>query len=166
MFAFGHLIGGWTLGKLFEVFSGTDLTRTAWIILLFSSLLPDVDLIFDWMFKQKTHRTFTHSILFMFFIFVIGSFVLSTINLSKEAIFISLGVLSHIFLDMISYSGAMLFWPYKGWFSFTGFYKRSRRKELTKIKDFKYIIKFLLFDSVLGLIWLSYLYFAGKIILS
>ena len=53
MFAFGHLIGGWTLGKLFEVFSGMNLTRTAWMILLFGSLLPDVDLLFDGFFKKK-----------------------------------------------------------------------------------------------------------------
>ncbi len=166
MFAFGHLIGGWALGKLFEVFSGTDLTRTAWIILLFGSLLPDIDLVFDWIFKKTTHRKFTHSIFFTIFVFVIGFLTLSTINLSDEAIFISLGVLSHLCLDMISSSGIMLFWPYQSWFSFTGVYKKSRRKKLTEIKEFKYVIKFLLFDSVLGLMWLSYLYFAGKIFLS
>tara|TARA_Y100000310_G_scaffold269145_1_gene282129 strand:- start:360 stop:857 length:498 start_codon:yes stop_codon:yes gene_type:complete len=165
MFPFGHLIGGWGLGKLFEVFSGTDLTRTAWIILLFGSLLPDSDFIIDWIFKKKTHRTFTHSIFFIFFIFVIGFFVLDIVNLGNEAIFISLGVLSHIFLDMISNTGVVLFWPYKSWFSFFGVNRKFKQKEIT-IKRLKNKFNFLLFDSVLGLIWLSYLYFAGKIILS
>ena len=162
MFAFGHLIGGWTLGKLFELFTGTDLTRTAWIILLFCSLLPDLDLIYDWIFKQKTHRTFTHSIFFIFFISIIGFFILKIINLSNEFIFIALGILSHIILDMISNNGVMLLWPYRGWFSF---FKNKKNKNIT-ITRLKYQIKFLLFDSVLGLIWLGYLYFAGRIILS
>ena len=101
----------------------------------------------------------------MFFIFVISFFVLNKINLSNEAIFISLGVLSHIFLDMLSNTGVMLFWPYPSWFSFFGVKKRIEQKELT-IKRLKHKFNFLLFDSVLGLIWLSYLYFAGKIFLS
>lgn len=165
MFAFGHLIGGWSLGKLFELFSGTDLTRTAWIILLFCSLLPDLDLIFDWIFKQKTHRTFTHSIFFIFFISIIGFFILNIINLGNEFIFIALGILSHIILDMISNTGVMLFWPYRRWFSFFGINNKLEIKKIT-ITRLKYQIKFLLFDSIIGLIWLSYLYFAGKIILS
>jgi hypothetical protein len=66
---------------------------------------------------------------------------------------------------MISNTGVMLLWPYRRWFSFFGINNKLEIKKIT-ITRLKYQIKFLLFDSIIGLIWLSYLYFAGKIILS
>ena len=159
------MIGGWSLGKLIEFFFGISLTNSGWIILLFGSLIPDSDFIIEWLFKKKVHRTFTHSIFFVFFMFIFGFFILGTIGLGHESLFISLGIISHIGLDMIFKPGVMLLWPYSKWFSFFEITSNIKTKKLT-ITNLKYKINFLLFDSVLGLIWLSYLYFAGKIILS
>ena len=165
MFPFGHLVGGWFIGKLFEMFSGTNISRTGWIILFFGSLLPDADLILEWLSKKKIHRKFTHSIFFIIIISTITFSLLKIINLEVNATFISLGILSHLTLDMISNYGIRFFWPSKIWISFNGISKEPNFKKLTKEKLI-FQIKFWMFDSVIGILWLSYLYFTGKIILS
>ena len=65
MFPFMHLVGGWILGKSFEIINFISLNNLEWFLLLFSSILPDFDFGIDWFFKKRTHRTFTHSLFFV-----------------------------------------------------------------------------------------------------
>jgi len=157
MFPFMHLVGGWILGKSFEIINFISLNNLEWFLLLFSSILPDFDFGIDWFFKKRTHRTFTHSLFFVISSFFLGFFLLEKIGVGESAIFISLGILIHIFLDMVSKTGVMLFWPYQGWFSFFNINKKIITK-FQNISDLKYQINFLIFDIVIGLIWFSYIY--------
>ena len=80
MFAFGHLFIGWLVGLFVGNIRGRKLSDLSWGILLFGSLLPDIDYLFDFVFNSGIHRTLTHSIFFLAVAFIVCYFVLKFMN--------------------------------------------------------------------------------------
>ena len=162
MLPFGHLIFVWMIGLLIQKISNIKISNLGWGLLFFGGILPDVDYLFVWIFNNFVHRTFTHSLVFVLLSFFMIYLVLKNYKLEKETIFISLGVLTHIFLDMFFNPGVILFWPIGTWFSFYGLtnYLIVNLPTLDILNNF---INFLIFDIGLGIIWLSYLYLKGNI---
>lgn len=152
MFPFGHLITGWVFGLIIQFMLDINLTAFAWVLIFIGSLLPDTDLVYHWFTKYKIHRTMTHSFLFILFVFFFTYFISSI----DAAIFLTLGVVSHIFIDMFSSSeGVMLFWPMKINYSIYG--KRNNSKSEFSLRTFLfYKFKNLFFDLILGAIWLLF----------
>ena len=60
--AFGHMIGVWICGRLYERIKKINLTRLMWAALLFGAIAPDADFLIEWTIEDAhPHRTFTHS---------------------------------------------------------------------------------------------------------
>ncbi len=121
-FAFGHLVGAWCAGKIYEYFSKKKISHYTWFFLLLGGILPDADFLLDWTLGYDTHRTFTHS---LFFLVAIPLLVYALFTLLKNpekkyfAIFIGVGIFTHLFLDSFSKYGIPLLWPMLGHFSFS-----------------------------------------------
>jgi membrane-bound metal-dependent hydrolase YbcI (DUF457 family) len=162
MLPFGHLIFVWMIGLLIQKISNIKISNLGWGLLFFGGILPDVDYLFVWIFNNFVHRTFTHSLVFVLLSFFVVYYVLKNYKFEKEAIFISLGILCHIFLDMFFRPGVMLFWPIGTWFSFYGL-SNYLIVNLSTLKNLNNYINFLIFDIGLGIIWLGYLYIKGNI---
>ncbi len=166
-FAFAHIVFIWLLGKSYEYVRKKSITRVQWVLLLFGSIIPDADYLLDWIFKVQIHRTFTHSFLMIFFSFVIiytGCLIYNK-SLDKKilGIFFTLGIFSHLILDMIFGSpGVRLLWPIQYSFWFFGFLKEYTFHELTREELLKRI-NWAIFDMSLGVFWIGYLFFKRKI---
>lgn len=124
-FLMGHMVGGWLLGRLTQRITRVRFSHLEWGLLLFGSLLPDVDHLFDWIFKTLAHRTFSHSIMFLFVLFAgvyitsqLFKFLNEDMDAKRNAIMITFGAMTHMVLDMaLGAPGIGLFWP-----SMTGVY--------------------------------------------
>ena len=162
MFPFEHFVVIWIVASIIQKVSKIKISRLGWALLFFGSVLPDIDYLFVWIFNSPIHRTFTHSFVFVILGFFVSYFILKQYKLEKEAIFFSIGLLSHVILDMFIFPGLMLFWPIGTLFSFYGLTNTFVMPVLT-IETLNVYVKWLLFDIVLGIAWLSYLYFKGKI---
>ena len=160
---FGHLIGAWIFGKSFEFLTQKRLAQLPWFFLLFGAILPDVDLVIGWILNLEIHRTFTHSIVFAL-VMGFAAFIWCTLLKEKNRTTITLalffGICIHIFIDLISQRGVMLFWPYEQFFSFiNGFnyishgplFERSA-EHLTRV------LKSAIFDMGLGVTWVFFLW--------
>jgi hypothetical protein len=66
---------------------------------------------------------------------------------------------------MVNGSGIMLFWPVQKWVSYFKI-KDDRDKNRDDINYLRFQVRTWLFDAAGGLIWLSYLYVNGIIIIS
>ncbi|MBI2666933.1 metal-dependent hydrolase [Candidatus Woesearchaeota archaeon] len=189
MFAFGHLIGAWILGKAYEKLSKTFcqessersdrkiLSDYAWFFLLFGALLPDIDFLLDWTLGTDLHRTFTHSLLFLVFVPVILLCVLSILkNLpnvaslfqqrEELAFAMALGILSHFILDMILSNGIPLFWPNLLHFSFSHiiFFDPTTPSFLnSSYESLRDSLKRTIIDMALGTGWIFYLWWKKKV---
>jgi len=162
MFPFEHLVVIWIVASIIQKVSKIKISRLGWALLFFGALLPDVDYLFVWIFNSPIHRTFTHSFVFVILGFFVSYFILKQYKLEKESIFFSIGFFSHVILDMFIFPGLMLFWPIGTLFSFYGLTNLFVMPVVT-IGTLHLYVKWLLFDIVLGVVWLSYLYFKGKI---
>lgn len=97
--------------------------------LVIGALLPDICAPNSWIGRRFTmtstliqsifgHRTFTHSALFLLFLYYFLE------NFASSPLFVviqyglTIGVLSHILLDMVTPRGVMLFYPLKKYFRF------------------------------------------------
>jgi membrane-bound metal-dependent hydrolase YbcI (DUF457 family) len=162
MFPFGHLIIAWLVGLGIQKLAKVNISRLGWGLLLLGGLLPDVDYLFDFILGNVTHRMFTHSLLFVLVGFFVIYFILRNFDLEKEAYFLPIGIFIHILVDLLTYPGALLFWPLGTWFWFFGIANKgiiyTSASSVFAAKSF-----FVLFDVALGLIWLAYLYLKGKI---
>lgn len=114
----GHIVFGWLNGRFSQWVTRVRLTHLEWGLLIFGALLPDFDNILDWVLGWNMHRTFTHSIVFLFvtfaFIYIVSCLCMrfnKDMVPRRNAIFTTMGVLSHIVLDMTLRSGVALFWP-------------------------------------------------------
>jgi len=162
MFPFGHLIGAWIVGLLIQNLTKKDLSRLGWGLLLVGGLLPDVDYAFDFILGTDIHRTFTHSLIFVILIFFVAYVLLKQYKLEKSAIFLSIGTLIHIILDLPFYPGTMLFWPLGTWFWFFGVANEVLvYSSASAVFSAKSVL--VLADVAFGLVWLTYLYIRGKI---
>jgi membrane-bound metal-dependent hydrolase YbcI (DUF457 family) len=115
VFAFGHIIGAWLVGKLIELTTKKKISKNTWFFLILGGILPDADFVLQFVFDINVHRGITHSI---FFAILISVIVYSVFRLIKDrkasnyALFLALGILTHIFLDFLSPTGVPLLWPY------------------------------------------------------
>lgn len=109
-----HLVFGLLLSALLTEFVGYQKPLLAVLLILFGSLLPDVD--------EKTsrfgrrvpvlsyltkHRTFFHGILFLVFCVVVLSLVVS----SEYVLAFVAGFAGHLLLDIVTPAGVRPFWP-------------------------------------------------------
>ena len=163
MFPFTHLIFVWILGKGYEYFGKKKISPYAWFFLLFGSILPDSDFIFDWTLGTEFHRTFFHSLLFVFVVAVLV-YSIFTLLRNKEsnsfAYAIGVGILTHFILDMFLSQGVPLFWPNLLHFSFSGisYHDPATPSFLYgSAYSLKKILKVAIVDMGLGTAWLFYL---------
>ncbi len=169
-FAFTHLIVAWGVGKIYENISKKKIPRIAWFLLLFGGILPDGDLLLDWIFSVQVHRTFTHSLLFMF----LAGIVLYLISFyykdkNKRLLWsyaLSFGILMHILVDLWSTKGIQLLWPSPLFISYTSIHFLAPNAmdflsyDLLKTKK---MLKNAIFDMGLGTIWIFWLWWKQKI---
>lgn len=161
-FAFGHLIGAWLVGIIIEKLSKIKITNFGWGLLLFGGVLPDIDFLFNLVFGFGHHRSITHSLLFVIIAYFTVYLVLRKFKLEKEAVFIPIGILVHLSLDMIGYPGIMLFWPLD---YFVHFFSINKGIALLGIAEENLMLKirYLIIDMVLGVIWIGWLYYSKKL---
>ena len=167
-FAFGHLIGAWLVGKGYEFNSKGKIHRYARFFLLLGGVLPDIDFLFEWVLGSSLHRTFTHSLTFVLFVFV-TLFIISLFVKEKEirkfTSILCLGMLVHIFIDFVSIQGVPLFWPLNYYFSiFAITIGKSGPTMINATTEFmRTSLKLAILDMGLGTIWIFYLWFSKKI---
>jgi len=166
VFAFGHLLGAWIAGKGYQLLSKRKLSHYTWFFLLFGGILPDVDLLFDWVLGADVHRELTHNFLFaiifpllVYFIF----YLLKEKDGKNLAFALSCGILVHLFLDIISTKGVPLFWPSQWYFSiFNSYYGKMGASFLegsTSLLNDKFVV----LDMALGTAWIFYLILRKRI---
>lgn len=165
-YLFEHLIGGWIAGKVIELSKKKRLSHIYWFVLLVGAIIPDLDFLMEWTWFKETHRTFTHSILFALFmgalLYLVFSFVkmlsngyLKEVNSLWLGSLFTIGILTHLILDMFFVPGVPLLWPYNYYFSYFGIFPRSIIHEFAwpLAKEFK----FALFDMAIGGGWILFL---------
>lgn len=159
-FAFGHLVSAWVIGLIIN--KKKKIPQIGWGLLLLGGILPDIDFLPDWFLGTEIHRTFTHSILFMILAFVITYLILKRHNLQKQAIFISIGILIHILVDMVTMPGVQLLWPLPAWISIYGIYPLQILKPIT-LSLLTTKLNWAYLDMALGVMWLTYLFIKKRI---
>ncbi len=159
MFAFGHLFIGWLIGLFVGNIRGKKLSDLSWGLLLFGSVLPDIDYLFDWVFSAGVHRMFTHSLLFVVVSFIVCYIVLKFMKLEKYSWLFALGIFSHVVVDMFWPMGVTLFYPFTNFISFNLISNSVGGVGISRAG-------LLMLDSAFGIIWLSILFLKGKIKLS
>ncbi|HIH25226.1 metal-dependent hydrolase [Candidatus Woesearchaeota archaeon] len=174
-YGFTHMVFSWLLAKLFSYFKKIKFSSWQWFALIFGSIFPDIDFVVQWTFHLRIHKVFTHSLVMIvsgFILACIGLFIIKKIFNQKfriyhVALFFSLGIISHIFLDMASgWPGVGLLWPYKTvWVYFFGIvhgYNPYLLSEKT-IEDVIRTLKWAIFDIGLGALWIFYLMYSKKL---
>jgi membrane-bound metal-dependent hydrolase YbcI (DUF457 family) len=169
MFAFTHLIAAWILGKIYESWTKKKVSYYTWFFLLFGALLPDADFILDWTLGTELHRTFTHSLLFLFSAPLLLYIVLYLVNdkgKNKFALGLFGGIASHFVMDMIIPLGIPLFWPNLLHFSSAGvvYFDPATPSFLhSSLKSMRFTLKTAVFDMGLGTMWIFWLWFRRRI---
>ena len=173
-YVFVHLIIGWLLGRGYEIFSKKKIGHYGWLFLLFGAVIPDIDLLADWIFGLYIHRTFTHSLLFLVMMMISDYLILKLISyggwLEKEdhkklVVILGIGIGIHLLVDMAYGSGVPLLWPSKWYVSFfQGVNYAPIIGGLTGSMDYmKRNIKNIVLDMGLGALWFFYLLLRKKI---
>ncbi|MEK6955453.1 MAG: metal-dependent hydrolase [Nanoarchaeota archaeon] len=174
-YCFTHIVFSWFFTKIYSFFNKVKFSSWQWFALLFGSVFPDIDFIIQLTTHYKIHRLFTHSIFMIisgFLLACIALFIIKKVfkqkfNIYHVAVFFSIGLFSHVLLDMIfGWPGVGLLWPYKTlWFYFFGTshgYTSSLVSEKT-ISDIIKTLRWALFDIGLGVLWLFYLMYSKKV---
>ena len=174
-YAFEHLVISWGFGKLIELKKKIKLDKWSWFFLLFGALFPDFDYLIDWAFGTHIHRSFSHSLLGLILGFIVCFIFINSINLKLRkklnpiliSGFFSLGILTHLLADMaFGWPGVAFFWPLTTRFWMFGYgaadYVTLHLSELSK-ERIVHLMKFALIDMAVGIIWIGYLFFKGKI---
>lgn len=172
-YAFFHIVFGWFFGKLFEFSSHKKLNRFEWFLVLFGSILPDIDYLLEWTFDFRSHRLFTHSLLMLLFVFVLFYFVFKLFSLFKDksalrySFLLSLGVFAHLLLDFIvsPIAGIPLLWPSTNFYGlFSGIQSYSQMMAIDYTASMYYFkLKIAILDMGAGISWMFYLLYTGKI---
>jgi membrane-bound metal-dependent hydrolase YbcI (DUF457 family) len=171
--AFGHLIGAWICGKIFNKLTKTKLTRLMWAALLFGAISPDADFLIEWTIEDvHPHRTFSHSFFTVILTGVISYCVLNILSRFKKAniikpaavaIFFSFGILTHLILDLsTSESGVQIFWPFSSqWITFNN--PLNHYEGTPTYDELKWFVKMSTIEMALGTAWIAYLFWKKKI---
>lgn len=168
-FAFGHLVGAWVAGKIYEYFSKKKISHAAWFFLLLGGLLPDADFLIDWVFGADIHRTFSHSLLFLILAPLLVYLFFSILKHTEKkslALFLGLGIATHLFLDGFSTYGIPLLWPKEWYFSFfSGFTPQIPDGGLLvgNAEVLRYKLKLAIIDMAVGAAWILYLWFRKRL---
>lgn len=120
-FLMGHMVGGWLFGRFAQRVAKRELSHLEWGLLLFGTLLPDVDHLFDWLFQAQAHRLFTHSIVFLLVLFggvyIVSNlfgFLNTSMDAKRNAIMVAAGAMTHMVLDMaLGAPGTAFLWPHQ-----------------------------------------------------
>ncbi len=169
-FAFGHLIGAWICGKIYEYHKRCEISHLTWFFLLFGAILPDIDFLVEWGLGMRVHRTFTHS--FLFILLIGGLTYLFFTKVKKDplaktyAVAFSFGIFTHLFLDFWSSHGIPLFWPYPTHFSWTGIHNVMYTTTSFLNRDLaqlRFSLKVAVLDMGLGTAWLFYLWWKKRV---
>lgn len=168
-FAFGHLVGAWLVGKAYEYLTKKKISHYAWFFLLLGGLLPDGDFLLDWTLGTDLHRTFTHSILFLLIVPLTVYLIFRLLkNLESKyfAIFVGVGIATHLFLDGFFSLGVPLLWPKMMYFSF--FYGISSAAPGSHLltgtaEELRFKLKLAILDMGIGTAWTFYLWFRKRI---
>jgi len=148
--AFGHLIGAWIVGEIIQKISNKKFPKHAWALLLLGGIIPDIDYIFQILLNEPIHRTITHS---LFFALVSLVFIKN----NKYGLLFTIGILVHIFLDLLTAPGVQLLWPINIWISIDSYFPQTIMQiELRNIS-------LVMADMFLGFFWFAYLFLKGKI---
>ncbi|MFH1682796.1 MAG: metal-dependent hydrolase, partial [Candidatus Woesearchaeota archaeon] len=113
-FAFVHLTMGWLFGKFWEATGKKELIQLSWILLLLGAILPDIDFLLEWTITSGFHRTFTHSLVFALVMTGFSFLLFYLFDFKKKSEYSSalgVGILIHLFVDLISFQGIPLLWP-------------------------------------------------------
>src|SRR3989338_2372698 len=164
---FMHLIFGWFLGKVYEFKTKSELSLVEISLLMFGTVVPDADYLIDWVFGTHIHRLLTHSFLGVILGFILCYFLIKFLNRSlnknynakKLSIFFSVGILSHIFLDMtFGWPGISLLYPYDKWFYFFGIENIHRSIGITNVAVGELLneLKLAILDIGLGVAFVFY----------
>lgn len=124
-----HILGGLTLALTIEKFCFSKLNMTSFegiinVVVFYTfvglgSIIPDIDKKNSYIGRRLPyvskaisekfgHRTFTHSIIFVILVY----YILKYICINNDITFgITIGILSHILLDMLNFQGVALLYP-------------------------------------------------------
>lgn len=149
-FAFGHLVGAWIIGEIIQKVSKKKLPRQAWFFLILGGIIPDIDFIFQILLNEPIHRTITHSLFFALFSFFF-------VRRNKYGLLFPIGILVHIFLDILTAPGVQLFWPLNNWISIPGIFTTTI---LPREISYSTLLRV---DMFLGFFWFMYLFLTSKI---
>lgn len=168
-YAFGHLMGAWCIGKFYEYVSKKKISHATWFFLLLGSILPDTDFLIDWTLGHDTHRTFTHSILFLLVVPLVIYILFSFCKHPEKdyfAFFIGTGIATHLFLDSFFGFGVPLLWPSMLHYSFFSGITPNVPQGTAftgTAAEIGHQLKFTIFDMALGTAWIFYLWFRKRI---
>lgn len=171
-FLMGHMTGGWLLGRLAQRITGVRFSHLEWGLLLFGTLLPDVDHLLDWVLKAQVHRTFSHSIVFLFVVFA-GVYITSQafkflnegMDAKRNAIIVTFGAMTHMILDMaLGAPGIGFLWPNMTGvylFGYAPLYDQSIMQFVTDHPKVAFIGA--LIDMCIGSAWIGYFFITKRI---
>ncbi|NQV91036.1 metal-dependent hydrolase [Candidatus Woesearchaeota archaeon] len=166
-FAFGHLIGAWVLGKIYEKVKSKKLSHLTWGFLLLGGILPDADLLLDWTLGTELHRTITHSLFFAVVVGLLVFFVAKYFTKENKNIGIAIGagILMHLFLDYFSVYGVPLLWPYLKYFTPLGNYFNPINGGIMNqsLEQLQLTARLSVVDMAIGTAWVGYLWFRKRI---
>ena len=169
-YAFGHLIGAWCAGKIYEYFSKKKISHAAWFFLLLGGILPDIDFLLDWTLGYDTHRTLTHSFIFLGLAILIVYVLFSVLKHQEKkqfALFIGLGIIAHLFLDSLFGAGIPLLWPSMMHFSLLQGISYSVLEGSTfsrgDVVELGHQLRFAILDMAIGTAWIFYLWFRKRV---
>lgn len=162
-FAFGHILGAWVPGKIWERFKKID--RLAWGALLLGAILPDGDFLLEWTIGIEWHRTVTHSIFFAVLMGIVTYYIAKYFKLNAKQIGFAIfaGIMIHIILDAIGYPGINILWPTDWWFYWPYFYKCGVPLYDRFVREPFSNMRFAILDMGLGVLWIGYLFAKGKL---
>ena len=161
-FAFGHLIGAWLAGKIYEFVRKTKISHETWFFLLIGGILPDIDFVIDWTLQQQIHRTITHSLFFIILISTLTYFIFYKSKQRKSfALAIAAGITTHLLLDMDG-SGLPLLWPSMIHISSTAI-APFHYGSLFQADQLAQKVTLSIIDMALGTAWIFYLWWRKQI---
>jgi len=169
-FAFGHLVGGWLIGKGEEWLRQVKIPRWGWFLLLLGTILPDIDFLLDWTIGVESHRTLTHSVVFFIGVPLLLYLFLrwkKVQDAKRLTLLFALGIGMHLLLDMLtSPIGIPLFWPNLLHISTSGvqYFDPSAPSFLqASAPGLQKSLRLALLDMALGTIWIFYLWWRKRI---
>lgn len=158
-----HLFGAWLLGKGYEKIWKRKISHYGWFFLLAGSIIPDLDFLLEWTILSDAHRTFSHSLLFAL---VVGILCYLVFKRKEYGVGITVGVLSHLFLDMFFAIGIPLLWPSTMYFSYFkinyligeqfGLFSRTA-------EEYAHIMRTVVIDMAIGAGWIFYLWWRKRL---